>query len=334
VREFRRVDLPVQGARALAWLGGDLYDVADGWRRLPLDGSTSESRYSRYGPQFDAVVVALDEGLVALVASVGTKALLLGRDMAIVREVNRSFYHAEAYRYPLAFVRAPSGRMAIVHCPERYNRIEIEDAITGEPLTRSAGRDPSDVFHSRLCVSRSGRYLLSAGWLWQPWGCLMVYDLPRALDDPTTLDGYGDVFDIRGLIQAEIGGACFVDDDVILSTTSEPNDPEDADDLGPMMLARWSSTSRRFAWRKEVDHVPGDVVAIGTGFLTLQHHPRLYDAVTGEQIAEWPDLSTGGADSSIVWDKSFSGPARVAIDHNANCFAATDGERVSVVWLG
>jgi len=120
--------------------------------------------------------------------------------LSTAREVNRSFYHAEAYRYPLALFCLPDGRTGLVQCPAHYNRLEIEEAATGELLTGSGTRAPADVFHSRLAVSDSGRYLLSAGWIWHPWSCLMVHDLAGALADPTRLDSYGDVFDLRGLI--------------------------------------------------------------------------------------------------------------------------------------
>lgn len=64
---------------------------------------------------------------------------------------------SEAYRYPVALFTLPDGRTGIAHCPERYNRLEIEDAITGERLTASGQREPRDVFHSRLAVSGDGR---------------------------------------------------------------------------------------------------------------------------------------------------------------------------------
>ncbi len=70
-----------------------------------------------------------------------------------------------------------------------YNRLEIEDARTGEPLTAGPEREPDDFFHSRLAVSPSGRYLLSAGWVWHPWGCLVVFDLRQALADPRAPKG-------------------------------------------------------------------------------------------------------------------------------------------------
>jgi hypothetical protein len=56
--------------------------------------------------------------------------------------------------------------------------------------------------------------------------------------------------------------------------------------------------------------------------------------VTGELQAEWPDLDTGQADSSIIPDKAFSGPARVAVDELGQRFAVTNGEKITVIQLG
>jgi hypothetical protein len=136
---------------------------------------------------------------------------------------------------------------------------------------------------------------------------------------------------MRGLIQAEISGACFADDDVVVSTSPEPNDPDGSDDLAPNMLARWSTTDRRFVWKQQLPQTAGDLLPLADGVLGLYPHPRLYDASTGELVHEWPDLSTGTAASSIVWDKTFSGPARIAVDERNNRFAVTDGQQISVV---
>lgn len=158
---------------------------------------------------------------------------------------------------------------------------------------------------------RAGRYLLSAGWLWHPWGCLVVYDLRRALSDARVLDPVrSDVFDMRGLVGAEISGPCFSADDVVVSTSPEPNEQDGPGDLGPNMLARWSTSERRFLWRRHVGEIAGDLLAFCDGVLSLHRHPCLYDATIGELVPEWPDLNTGRADSPIVWKHAFSGPAR------------------------
>jgi len=332
VHETKRIELPARGARALAWVAGQLFDVAAGWTRYPLDGSASTRQYSGYGPGFDATAVAPNGDVVAVVRSIGTKGLLLDADTHFIREIDRSYYHAEAYRYPIALFTLPSGRTGIVHCPKEYNRLEIEDARTGELLTGGVARNAQDCFHSRLAVSPSGRYLLSAGWLWHPWGCLAVYDLQRALSDGRVLDPVrSDVFDMIGLVGAEISGACFSADDVVMSTSPEPNEPEGPDDLAPNMLASWSTGERRYLWRRTLGETAGDLLALGDGVLSLYRHPRLYDAATGELVAEWPDLDTGRAASSIVWTRAFSGLARVAVDEPNRRFAVTDGERIVVI---
>lgn len=45
----------------------------------------------------------------------------------------------------------------------------------------------------------------------------------RALADPAGLDTYGDVFAQPGVLRAEVAGACLVDEDVIVSTSWDPN---------------------------------------------------------------------------------------------------------------
>ncbi|MGW4248017.1 hypothetical protein [Nocardia sp. NPDC004722] len=334
MREVHRDVIPVRGAKSLVWIGGTLYDTAAGWRSIPLDGSPGSSRFGPYGDQFDAVVVSPRREMVALLASTGTKGLLLSSDGTLIREINRSYYQADMYRYPLALFTLPDGRTGLAHCPDEYNRLEIEVAATGERLTIDAERKPEDFFHSRLAVSPDGRYLMSAGWVWMPVDALAVYDLHRALTEPAELDSTGSILDGRVYGAADVGGACFRDGDVVIATLSGGYRPEPSERLASNMLARWSITGRTFLWRKQLEHPAGDVVGLAGRILSLYEHPRLYDATCGELIAEWPDLATGEVESSIVASDAFSGPARLAIDADHRRFAVTDGERVTVVHLG
>ena len=57
----------------------------------------------------------------------------------------------------------------------------------GRAPARVAGRRPLRR-GPRLAVSSTGRYLLSAGWLWHPWGVLDVWDLEAALHNAAVLD--------------------------------------------------------------------------------------------------------------------------------------------------
>lgn len=325
---FTRQNLDVAGVRAMAWVGASLIDVADGWRELLPDHRQS---WTAYGDSFDTAVSSPMGDATVLLEGAGTKGLVLDGTGRIVREINRSYYQAEAYRYPATLFTLPDGRTGLAHCPELYSQLEIEVALTGERLTASADRAPGDIFHSRLSVSADATLLASAGWLWHPWGSLHVYDLTRALSDPLGLDGFGDRFDLRGVIRAEVGGACFVGGDVIVSTTSEENDPEDEDDLGPDMLVRRSVVDKRYLWMVELPETAGDLVAFAGGALALNGHPRLYDGESGELVAEWPDLDTGHIDSAITWSDTFRGTGRVAVAPAGDRFAFTDGERVVVI---
>ncbi|MFD0207149.1 MULTISPECIES: hypothetical protein [Saccharothrix] len=332
MREIHREQVVVE-ARALVWIGGRLFDVAAGRRSVSFDGSPPSQRFGPYGAQFDAATISPRGDVIALMASTGTKALLFTPDGELIRELNRSYYQAQSYRYPLALFTLPDGRTGLAHCPEEYNRLEIEVAATGERLT-AADRDTTDVFHSRLAVSRSGRYLLSAGWVWHPWDCVAVYDLHRALADATTLDSWHGTFDMPREVGAEVSGACFIGDDVVLNTSPEEYDPQSPEELEPNTVARWSTATETFTWRRRLDRTAGDLVPIGGDFLALYEHPRLFDGSTGELLAEWPDLPTGTAASSIVPGESFSGPARIAVDEAGSRFAVTDGTKVTVVHLG
>lgn len=82
----------------------------------------------------------------------------------MVRRLHRCDYYASAFVFPLALWVSDSGHTLLAHCPDDYNRVEIDDVDAGERLTAEAGREPRDFFHSRLAVSPSGRRLLTAGW--------------------------------------------------------------------------------------------------------------------------------------------------------------------------
>src|SRR5256885_1593523 len=83
----------------------------------------------------------------------------------VLREINRRYYHGNDYEYPIALGRLPDGREVLVHCPDHYNKLEIEELSSGRRLTERPGRAP-DVFHSRLSLSPGGRRLLSGGLGW------------------------------------------------------------------------------------------------------------------------------------------------------------------------
>ena len=133
-------------ARSLAWLEGSLVDLAGGHATVGLDGSTKPvTRDWAFG--FDRALVA-PSGLRVLYSSLGTKALVTNAHYP-VRELNRSYYKANAFEYPIAVTELPGGQEALAHCPEGYYRIALETLARGEPLCAASSR-AADVFHSRL----------------------------------------------------------------------------------------------------------------------------------------------------------------------------------------
>lgn len=204
-------EFPV-AAWSLVWAERDLYDVSAGWLSIPA----GTRRCDAYGERFDAAVASPRGDVVALADTTGTTALVLGADGRVVRELARSDDQAQEFRYPLALFTLPDGRTGLVHCPDEASLLVVEDALTGERLVTATGED-GDLYHSRLAVSAGGRFLLSAGWSWQPSDFLAVYDLHGALHGTGVLDPHRDVVRLSRVVE-EVGGACFVGEDVVLTT--------------------------------------------------------------------------------------------------------------------
>lgn len=227
-----RIVLPAQRVRSLCWDGNTLVNWAGGAARYNLDGSHTPSRVN-YAYRFNAATASPSGRFVALYERLGTKAVLL-RDGRIVRELNRSFYHAHVYEYPIVLFALPDGREVLAHCPDKYNRLEIEDAETGERLTQRQTPSP-DFFHSRLAVNAPATRLLSAGWAWHPFNSVGFYDVARALADSKHLDGLDGHDRERAFPEGsvEVNSAAFVGSDrVVVATARDADDFED-DDPGP-----------------------------------------------------------------------------------------------------
>ena len=176
--------LDASNVRSLIWAGDRLTDYVAGGVRYELTGTMVRASV-RYAYDFDCALNAPDTPFAVIYERLGTKALLL-KNGTIIRELNRSFYHANVYEYPICLFKYRD-RVLLVHCPESYNRLEIDDAETGERLTTRT-TESADFFHSRISANPSGTRLLSAGWVWHPWDSVIYFDVERALHEPQHLD--------------------------------------------------------------------------------------------------------------------------------------------------
>src|SRR5260221_381046 len=118
-------EIEAQNVRSLCWQGDALIDWVDGGSAYYLDGTTKPSNVAfRY--RFDAAVASPSGTFAVIYERRGTKGLVLKNGIAI-REINRSFYYADAYEYPVALFRRSNGQEVIAHCPERFCRIDIDE---------------------------------------------------------------------------------------------------------------------------------------------------------------------------------------------------------------
>ncbi|WP_329459103.1 hypothetical protein [Streptomyces sp. NBC_01497] len=305
--------------RSLLWQGEELVSWAGGGRRWDRDGVEHDPRFWWSFP-FDSGTASESGPYSAVYQERGTKGVLLegGR---VIRELNRSYYHAPATDYPLALGELGDGRQVVVHCPEEYNTLQIEDAASGERLT-AGSRSPQDVFHSRLSLSPDGRHLLSVGWIWQPFGTALVHDTARALADANTLDADG-LLPTMATMGGEVTAGCWLDADrLLLATGSEEWYDDEAIALPPRHLGVWSLSEGDWLHRSPVPDADPGVLLLPRGdqTVTLNGHPRLLDTATGHVVAEWPEV---GVSTKTLCYGQRGRPTPVAAIH-------PDGTRLAV----
>lgn len=228
VAHTSRTDLAAgRGLRSLAWAGDDLIDWIGG-TRITLDGTVSHFGCGE-SYRFDGAIGLGEVGVTF--ETLGTKGRLLRANGRFaepgwvplgfdeLREIDRSYYHAGQYAFPVCLLTLPDGRAAIAHCPRRYDTLELE-LLDGTPLTPRT-EAAEDVFHARLAASPDGRWLLSNGWVWQPWRVACVYDVARALVEPAHLSSSGIPLALGGEHACEVQGAVLCADRVVLSVVDE-----------------------------------------------------------------------------------------------------------------
>lgn len=166
----------ISAVQSLAWSKGHLVDFATASSYWSGENGFSPCLRYRFAYPFDAAVVSDDGVYAVLYQKLGTKGVLL-KNGDLLREINRSYYHADMYEYPVAFFRAASGIQYLIHCPAAYNQLEFEEVDSGRVVSNIAGRKPADFFHSRLEVSANNKGLLSKGWIWHPIDMVAYFDL-------------------------------------------------------------------------------------------------------------------------------------------------------------
>lgn len=313
---------------SLNWKDGNLIDWVDGGSVYSLDGTFKASGRG-YAYRFDAAIQSDNGAYAVIYEKLGTKALLL-KNGDIVRELNRSYYCANEYEYPIAFVNI-RGNYAIIHCPEEYNQIEVEDIETGRRITATRNRKPMDCFHSRFRVNDANTMLINAGWVWHPNGIAEVYAIEKALKDSSVFDTLS--YDLP--INVEVTSAEFLDNDLILlaSPSEEPFDYEEVNNktlLNAKELGLFSIQKDEFIKKVKVDFKMGTQVPLDMNYaIDLYEYPKLIDINTGKIVQQFEDIYSGKQNLAILQNEDKVPP--IAIDKVNQRVAIANGKTIELL---
>jgi hypothetical protein len=331
----REIIIPATRVRSLAWIGDSLVDRVAGGVRYELDGSSQAANlYWAYG--FDSVATVAGSDVSVLYARLETKAIVL-KGNTFVRELNRSFYHSSAYPYPVCLVKH-SERTLLIHCPDEYNRLEIEEAESGLRLTTRSS-ESAQFFHSRLAGNPSGTRLLSAGWAWQPWDSVVYFDVDEALRNPAHLDSLDWCApDSRHSGFVEESSACWqTDTRTIVTGGGDEEDSREAATvpeprLHPFGVIVYDTTARTILSSIVLSQPAGTIMPAGeTHIVSFYRHPRLIRLANGAVEHEWPALASG--EDTGCLSSGRPAPPPMAFDPARRRFAIAQDDGIHVVEL-
>src|SRR5258706_4648457 len=312
------------GVSTLVWDGDDLVDVTSN-QRIRLDGSITRRQFG-LGYEFDrAVGFRGSDTFWAVAYNNRRTAAALMKEGQFHRQLNRDFNHADRFDYPVTLADRGSGRIVVIHCPRSYDTLAFEDAETGEILDvkRTKGME----FHSRLAISPSGRFLLSAGWFWHPLCGVWICDISESAGGISKSDelaiSYGYEFD----------AAAFLDDrHVVLTTTTEEVNAEIPNmGLGPLKLGVRSIQENRWNSIADLTECSGTIMPWRDWIISFYEHPKAIELATGAVVHRWDELYSGRQVGAI--DLGDPPPPQIALDSQGGRFAVSGPQGITVVTL-
>jgi hypothetical protein len=304
------------------WDGDEVLDITSG-QRGKFDGSLA-SRLINMTYRFDRGV-----HWAAAYTNRGTKAVLM-KNGSVHRELNRSFYCAEAYDYPITMGTDAAGRAVVIHCPNKFDVLEIEDAETGTALDSLKSKDME--FHSRLNLSEDGHWLLDAGWFWHPWCGAVVFEIRQA-DDGTLRFTRNTEFSTAFSAQNEIDSAAFIGNThlVISSVSDYLGEEPEPGSLCTKQLGIWSLTEHRWESKVDLTEPAGMLMPWKEWVVSFYGHPKLIELATGKVVHRWDKLYSGKQLGPIELGDPPTPP--IATDPIGGRFAISGPKEVTLVSL-
>ena len=297
---MQRQTLQANYLQTMCWFNDTLVDWTNAGKQYFKNGQIKDIGKYSYAFDFDSSVISDDGQYAVIYQKRGTKGLLL-KNGEILRELNRSYYQAHVYEYPVAFMTGKNGKTYLIHCPKEYCQLDFEDVETGEIITQREDREPSDFFHSRLEVSPDQTSFISKGWAWAPYDSVEYFDIEECIQNPLLLDKsnlYPDV-------DAEICSASYINNDLILigsPNEGEPFNHDPSDKLKNGEIAIWNIKTNTISGIVSTNFtIGGHLTVIDQNYAwDLYDYPKIINYRTGQVEEKIGDIVTGRQVSSII----------------------------------
>jgi hypothetical protein len=311
------------------WDGAEVLDITSG-QRGNIDGSLTP-RLINMTYRFDRAIGLRSFGVDWAVAYTNrnTKAVLI-RNGHTHRELNRSFYCAEDYDYPVTIGTDSTNRGVIIHCPNSFDVLEIEDAENGVVLDSLKSKEME--FHSRLNLSSAGRFLIDAGWFWHPWRGVAVFEIARSADgaiqfkkDATLSTAFS--------AKNEIDSATSPGNSLLAvsSVSDYPGEEPEPGSLHPKQLGVWSLTERIWESKVDLSESVGMMMPWKEWVVSFFDHPKLSELATGKIVHRWDKIYSGRQLGPITLGDPV--PPPIALDPANGRFAVANSKTVTLVSL-
>jgi len=312
--------------KTICWKDDNIVDWAGGYT-YSLGGKVRQLG-SHYAYSFNSAISSADGSYIFIYNKLGTKGLLL-KNGELIREINRSYYYANAYEFPVAFTTL-GNKTYLIHCPVAYNQLDLEDVETGEIITNISGRKPTDIFYSRLEVSSDGAFLMSKGWVWHPLHEISVFDIKECIRNPLLMDN-PQFYPNAG---AEICTASFIDDNtIVIGSSDEIIDEDNMGKLPPNHICLWDFKTDHFCGPVKVKEDFGNLFAINANYCwDLLGFPKIIDIRTGEIVDQNKEIDSGKQQSSII--SSTGNYPSIIFNRQTKQIAIAKHEKIEVLTSG